>query len=204
MEIEKVIVDALAGRSVDALLLGLVLVWLAKIAWPQLMKQQRELFGSLQQSHHEDWQQVPRGPGPPGGAVRDTQPCFPDPNPDGQGHGVQGRGTGSKTDYRQRHQPLTLLTLRRIEMRNWLMKIAFSLIWAVTGKLGKDLARWIDEAERKGLKDRQAFDFVWRAAKAHYSDIGDWLLNLLIETVLGKKFADGGKLLKKLRWPKGL
>ena len=89
-------------------------------------------------------------------------------------------------------------------MRNWLMKIAFSLIWAVTGKLGKDLARWIDEAERKGLKDRQAFDFVWRAAKAHYSDIGDWLLNLLIETVLGKKFAEGGKLLKKLRWPKGL
>ena len=61
MEIEKVIVDALAGRSVDALLLGLVLVWLAKIAWPQLMKQQRELFGSLQQSHREDWQEVREG-----------------------------------------------------------------------------------------------------------------------------------------------
>jgi hypothetical protein len=83
------------------------------------------------------------------------------------------------------------------------MKVAFSLIWAVTGKLGKDLARWIDDAEAQGLKGREAFDFVWNTAKAHYHDIGDWLLNLLIETVLGQKFAKTGKLLKKLRWPKG-
>lgn len=61
MEIEKVIVDALAGRSVDALLLALVLLWLAKFAWPQLLSQQRELFGSLQQSHREDWQEVRQG-----------------------------------------------------------------------------------------------------------------------------------------------
>ncbi len=32
----------LAGRSVDALLLALVLLWLAKFAWPQLLKKQRE------------------------------------------------------------------------------------------------------------------------------------------------------------------
>lgn len=89
-------------------------------------------------------------------------------------------------------------------MRNWLMKVAFTLIWSVTGRLGRDLARWVDDAEEQGLEGREAFDFVWRTAKFHYSDIGDWLLNLLIETTVGHKFEAADKLWKKLRWPKGI
>jgi hypothetical protein len=61
MQIENVILEALAGRGMDAALLALVLIWLAKIAWPQLMKQQRELFDGLKASHREDWQMVREG-----------------------------------------------------------------------------------------------------------------------------------------------
>lgn len=89
-------------------------------------------------------------------------------------------------------------------MRNWLMKVALQLIWSVTGKLGQDLARWIEDAKAQGLDGREAFDFVWRTAKVYYRDIDDWLLNLLIEAILGHQFAGTDKLLRKLRWPKGV
>ena len=89
-------------------------------------------------------------------------------------------------------------------MRNWLMKVAFNIIWFVAGRLGRDVARWVDDAEEQGLSGREAFDFVWKTAKVHYSDIDTWQLNQLIETVLGRKFEISGKLWKKLRWPRGI
>ena len=87
-------------------------------------------------------------------------------------------------------------------MKNWLVKTALKLLWLAGGRLGQDIARLIAEAERLGLEGREAFNYVWRQAKARYSDIGDWLLNLLIEALLGQRAAQLGGLAAKLRWPR--
>ncbi len=89
-------------------------------------------------------------------------------------------------------------------MRNFFLKIALGIIWSVAGKLGKDLVAWISDADKHGLEGQAAFQFVWRKAKTQYNDIGDWLLNLLIESLVGKQSLLEGKLAKKLKWPKKL
>lgn len=89
-------------------------------------------------------------------------------------------------------------------MKNVLITWALNLLWLAVGKLGKDLLRWIDDAQLEGLEGRNAFDYVWSKAKVSYHDIGDWLLNLIIEATLGKKAIMEKKLKKKLKWPKKL
>lgn len=86
-------------------------------------------------------------------------------------------------------------------MKNWMMRIGLSLIWLAAGTLGKDILNWMEDAEKHGLSGKAAFEYVWRKTKTRYSDIGDWLLNLLIEVVVGKKIDLEGRLYQKLRWP---
>jgi hypothetical protein len=87
-------------------------------------------------------------------------------------------------------------------MKNWLVRTALSLLWLAAGRLGRDITRFIAEAGARGLGGREAFDYVWRQAKGRYSDVGDWLLNLLIEGLVGARAAGLGELAGKLRWPR--
>lgn len=87
-------------------------------------------------------------------------------------------------------------------MRDWLLKNALKLLWLALGQFGKELMRFVEEAEKQKLKGREAFDYVWRRAKVRYQDCGDWLLNLAIEALVGKQADKLGKLKLKLRWPK--
>jgi hypothetical protein len=86
-------------------------------------------------------------------------------------------------------------------MRNFLTRLGLVCIWRAAGKLGRDLVAWIELAEKQGFSGRQAFDFVWRKAKSRYHDVGDWLLNLLIETQLARRFKALGQLGQRLKWP---
>jgi hypothetical protein len=88
-------------------------------------------------------------------------------------------------------------------MKNWLVCTALRLLWLAAGRLGRDISRFIEDAEGRGLSGREAFDYVWRQAKGRYSDVGDWLLNLLIEGLVGARAAGLGELVGKLRWPRG-
>jgi hypothetical protein len=84
-------------------------------------------------------------------------------------------------------------------MKNKLLTWGLKLIWTAAGDLSNELAAWITEAAGRGFAGREAFEYVWRKAKARYSTIGDWLLNLLIETAVGQaKLQAGGAALK---WP---
>lgn len=90
-------------------------------------------------------------------------------------------------------------------MLKWAIGILIDLVWMLAKDLGRDLAAWIDEASNLGLKDRAAFEHVWKCAKSKYSDIGDWALNFLIEAVVGKKAKDkAGGILTKLKLPSKL
>lgn len=86
-------------------------------------------------------------------------------------------------------------------MRDWLLKSALKLLWLALGQFGTELMRFVQEAEKQQLKGREAFDYVWRRAKVRYQDCGDWLLNLAIEALVGKRAEQLSKLKKKLRWP---
>jgi hypothetical protein len=84
-------------------------------------------------------------------------------------------------------------------MKNWLITTGLKLAWLALGKLGHDLLEWIKQANDRKLTDRDAFEYVWRKAKTKYADIGDWLLNLVIEVAVGKSKLSSGKF--KLKWP---
>ena len=86
-------------------------------------------------------------------------------------------------------------------MKNWLLSIGLTFIWLAAGRLGKDILQWMDDAEKHGLSGKAAFEYVWRKTRTNYSDIGDWLLNLLIEVSFGKKSSLAGELQRKLKWP---
>ncbi len=89
-------------------------------------------------------------------------------------------------------------------MRNWMLNIGLKMLWTAAGGLGKDLMAWVEEAGGHGLNGRNAFDYVWRKAKTRFPEVGGWLLNLLIETAVGRRHSLERKLRKKLRWPKKL
>jgi hypothetical protein len=84
-------------------------------------------------------------------------------------------------------------------MKDKLFTWGLRLIWTAAGELGRELAAWIAEASTRGLTGREAFEFVWRKAKARYTTIGDWLLNLLIETAVGQAKLKAGSA--ALKWP---
>lgn len=86
-------------------------------------------------------------------------------------------------------------------MRKFLLKTGLGILWLAAGELGRDLLAWIELAEGHGLRGRQAFDYVWRKARARYRDIGGWLLNLLIEALLARHLAKQGQLDASLEWP---
>jgi hypothetical protein len=98
--------------------------------------------------------------------------------------------------------PGLLANSKENTMKNWLVGTALRLLWLAAGRLGRDISKLIEEAEARGLGGRSAFDYVWRQAKGRYSDVGDWLLNLLIEALLGQHAAGLGELAGKLRWPR--
>lgn len=83
-------------------------------------------------------------------------------------------------------------------MKDRLLTWGLNLICLAAGKLGQDLASFIAEASARSLTGREAFDYVWRKARARYAKIGDWLLNLLIEAGVGQAKLKAGSAAVKL------
>ncbi len=83
-------------------------------------------------------------------------------------------------------------------MRDKLLAWGLRLIWLAAGRLGRELAQWITEAQGRGLTGRDAFEYVWRKAKLRYTDVGDWLLNLCIEAGVGQVKGKAGSAAARL------
>ncbi len=89
-------------------------------------------------------------------------------------------------------------------MKAWIIGLLLNFLMAFAGRVGRDALKFIDDADTHGLEGRGAFDFVWRKLKTEHSDIGDWVLNWVIENAIGVKAFRLGKLAKKLKWPNKL
>ena len=89
-------------------------------------------------------------------------------------------------------------------IKKWLIGKLLEVLWRLFGKLGGYIETWVTEASNQGLNGREAWEYVVERAKATFPDLGEWLLNLLIEVTIGKKEAQARKLLKKLKFPKSI
>lgn len=85
------------------------------------------------------------------------------------------------------------------------ISIFIRLLFALVGKAGPIVIDAIDAAKEAQYEDgNQARAFVVDRVKKQLPDIGEWLLNWLIENALGLEAIKLGKLKKKLKWPKKL
>lgn len=89
-------------------------------------------------------------------------------------------------------------------IKKWLIGKLLEILWRLFGKLGKYIELWVNDASTAGLTGREAWTYVVERAKKEFPDLGEWLLNLLIEVTVGKKEAQARKLLKKLKFPKDI
>lgn len=89
-------------------------------------------------------------------------------------------------------------------IKRWLIGKLLEILWRLFGKLGTYVETWVTQADAKGLSGREAWEYVVDQAKATFPDLGEWLLNLLIEVTIGKREAQARKLLKKLKPPRSI